>query len=404
MIGLKKIRLFSKFGLLSLILLSGMLNLADAADPNATSSTAGYFLISDEKIDLADIQLNISAGDKVVFRIFDNSTGVFAINGAIRIGNETAKIEPHSIIKELEDKWRGIVSSFFGGESTVGNNSEYYAEYTFKENSKAESYSVKGTGEYNTNSTMNTITVHVQSGYISKTVAHKGMVYEGALKNLSARSLKYHKNSSRSADNLINNINKFLEACNYLQKRIANLTENPGNNELKKSVDNVTDSRKVLELSIKEFENGVKGDELIKEQSSAELKLINEDIKNINSELISTFNAKKDSLLKIELAEATKLKETRIDEFETAKSDYRTDVFNPAGALILLGIIIGFINVNRWKKESEYFGLYTSKAKITSPVTIAIILTVIILILIAGVVYSMTGNFDMLINTFKFLI
>ncbi|MBU4075201.1 MAG: hypothetical protein KKI06_00540, partial [Euryarchaeota archaeon] len=68
------------------------------------------------------------------------------------------------------------------------------------------------------------------------------------------------------------------------------------------------------------------------------------------------------------------------------------------------GIIIGFINVNRWKKESEYFGLYTSKAKITSPVTIAVILTVITLILIAGVVYSMTGNFDMLINTFKFLI
>lgn len=380
-----------------------MLILADAAEDNATSSAAGFFLISDEKIDLADIQLNIFAGDKVVFRIFDNSTGVFAIDGAIRIGNETAKIEPHSITKELEDKLRGIISSFFGGESTVGNNSEYYAEYTFKENSKAENYSVK-IGEYNSNSTKNTITVHVQSGYISKTVARKGMVYEGAMKNLNARSLKYHKNSSRSADNLINNIVKFLDASNDLKKRITNVTGNPVNNELKKSVDNVTESRKVLDISIKEFENAVNDDKLIKEQSSAELKSIDEDLKDINSELISAFNTKKDTLLQTELAEAKKLKETRNNEFETAKSVYRTDVFNPAGALILLGIIIGFLNVNRWKKESEYFGLYTSKAKITSPVAIAIILTVIILILIGAVVYSMTGNFDMFINTFKFLI
>ena len=382
-----------------------MLNLADAVYPNATSSDEGYFLISDENIDLADIQLKISTGDKVVFRIFDNSTGVFAINGAIRIGNETAKIEPHSITKELEDKWSGFISSLFGGESTVGNNSEYYAEYTFEENSKVENYSVK-IGEYNSNSTKNTITVHVQSGYINKTVTHKGMVYEGALNNLSARSLKYHidSDSSKSADNLINNIVKFLDASNDLKKRITNLTGNPVNNELKKSVDNVTESRKVLDLSIKEFENAVKDDKLIKEQSSAELKSIDEDLKDINSELISTFKTKKDSLLKNETTAATKLKETQINEFETAKSVYRTDVFNPAGALILLGIIIGFLNVNRWKKESEYFGLYTSKATITSPVTIAIILTVIIIILIGAVVYSMTGNFDMFINTFKFLL
>lgn len=404
MIRLKKMLFFSKIGLLSFILLLGTLNFADAASPNETLSDARYFLISNEKIVLADIPLSISAGDKIVFRIFDNSTKVFITNGAIRIGDETVKIEPHSITEELEDKFREVISSVFGGESTVGNNSEYYAEYTSKENPKAESYSVIAAGEYNSNSTKNTITIHIQSRYITKTVGSPGRVYEGALKNLSTRSLKYHKDSSMSADNLIKNINQFLEASNNLKKKILNLTENPDNNDLKRSLDNVTDSREQLELSIKEFENGIKDDKLLKNQSSTEIKLIKDNINSINSELLAIFIAKRDSLLKNELDAARRHEKTSSTQFESTKSDYISGVFNPAGALILLGIIIGFINVNRWKKESEYFGLYTSKAKITSPVTIAIILTVIILMLIGAVVYSMTGNFDMFINTFKFLI
>lgn len=376
-----------------------MLNPAQAADKNVTSGNIEYYVTLGDKIAFTDNRLNISAGNTLEFRIFDNSTKVFTTNGEIKIGDDTAKIESHSFTEDLKDRFRKLISSVFGGESTVGNNSEYYAEYKFNENSKAESYSVIVKGIYNSNSTINTITIYVQSRYITKTVGSPGRTYDAPLKNLSARSLKYHTDTSQTADNLIKNIREFLDASNDLHKKILNLTDNPDNTEFKDSVSKVKVSRDGLKKSMKEYEDKVKDDKPIKDQSTNELKLINEDMNIINSELITIFITKRDSLLTNELKAAQGREKNSSDQFESTMSDYRTGVFVPAGAMILLGLIIGYFNVNRWKKESEYFGLYTSKANITSPITIAIILTVVISILI-GIIIYIEGD----LNMFKFLI
>ncbi len=394
MIRLKKIRLFSKIGLSSVILVLCLLTFSARADNNSiandTDNLTIVIIVNDTEL-FSDKIKNITVDDTLKFGIWDNKSGKLTKEGNIKIGDKVAEIKPQNIIDMIF--------------SVVGVSSGNFAEYKFDESPEAKDYSVKVVGEYSSKPTRNTIIINVKSNYITRAVGKVGKQYDMEfMKSLNNRSLKFHKNIIQKAENLINKTNEFLEASNDLQNKISNLADNPQNNELKNSVSKVKVSQEGLKTSLEEYKAKIDEFPLIKENSTKELDSINEDIKNINSELISTFNAKKDSLLKNELAEATKLKETRIDEFETEKSDYRTDVFNPAGALILLGIIIGFINVNRWKKESEYFGLYTSKANITSPVIIAIILTLIILILIAGVVYSMTGNFDMLINTFKFLI
>jgi len=393
-IGLKKIRLFSNIGLLSVILVLCLLTFSARADNNSitndTDNLIVVIIVNDKEL-FSDKIKNITVDETLKFGIWDNNSGKLTKEGNIKIGDKVAEIKPQNII----DMFLNVIGA------TAGN----FADYEFVEKPETINYSVKVVGEYSSKPTRNTITINVRSNYITREVDKAAKKYDlETMKNLNNRSLKFHKNIAQNAGNLINKTNEYLEASNDLHNKISNLTDNPGNNELKNSVSKFKVSDEGLKNSLDEYKVKINEFPLIKENSTKELDLINEDIKNIKSELISTFEAKKESLLKTEIADAIKSEKVSKDNFETAKSDYRTDIFNPAGALILLGIIIGFINVNRWKKESEYFGLYTSKAKITSPVTIAVILTVITLILIAGVVYSMTGNFDMLINTFKFLI
>lgn len=387
---------------MSLILVLIILVIPTAAE-NSTNATndIGYFLIAGDQIILADRELNITADDTLKFRILDNysKNKIFTTTGVIKLESETKIIDWHSITELLKnelDKIIGSVSNFFGGQSMVGNNSNYYAEYTFNERPTAENYTMKVRGEFNSNLTNNTITINVRSKYSTLAVGNIGKTYElQSMKNLNTRKLKFHTDNTQNINDLIKNIGDFLEASNELKNKVNNLTNNPKDLPF----DNVITSQDKLEKSIKEYEAKIENEKLIKKQLSDQLNLIRDGKDNINNDLINITYNKTQNLLKQDLDNASAMAETTRSKFSTAKSDFREDVFIPAGALVVLGLIIGYFNVNRWKKESEYFGLYTSKANITSPITIAIILTVVISILI-GIIISIEGD----LNMFKFLI
>ncbi len=397
---------FTKIILFSLILVFSLLLNPVAAnnlsENNASNNVINeYLLVANNKTHLADNIFNISVEDTTEFRILDNTSKKFTTSGTVKSVkfDKPLEIDPHDFKEYIKDVLKGLWSKVTGGESTSGNNSEYYAEYKFPETS--EDYPVDVMGEYNSIPTKNKIIINVKTKYIIKSVANMGKTYQlASMKNLSSRRFKYHSvNHGQNAEELIKNINEFLSVSNELQNKISNLTTNPKESELKSlPVEKVLEFQKNLEDSIEKFNDVAKND-LIKEKLREQLDSINKDSNQVLEELSSNLNTKKENLLKEELVSAQKLEEKRIGEFSTAKSDFRNDVFIPSGALVVLGLIIGYFNVNRWKKESEYFGLYTSKANITSPITITIILTVVISILI-GIIISIEGD----LNMFKFLI
>ncbi|GEM_PF-5192756 len=406
---------FQKIGLLGLILIFITLSYPAAADNNSTpgannsvNMTTEYFIIVDNQPLLDNSSITIFAVDRLEFRIFDNSSfdnssKKFTTDGTIKLEftnleTEELRITQHSITESLKDRLKGFVSKITGGESTWENNSEYYAEYTSVET--FENYSVIATGEYASTPAVNKIIINVTTRYITRTVGNTGKSYDlESLDSLNRRILRYHRDNAQTADDLIKNIGEFLAASDELHNRISDFTGNPQKSELENlQVDRVLDLQNTLEKSIYEYETKI-DDKLNKDQSSNQLFLIREDIKNVISDLADNLNIKRNNLLENELKDAKALEKEKAKELSSAKSKFINEVFNPAGTLVVLGLVIGYLNVNRWKKESEYFGLYTSKANIMSPITIAIIITIIILILTGAVVYSEGG-----LEMFMFLI
>ena len=207
------------------------------------------------------------------------------------------------------------------------------------------------------------------------------------------RSLKYHNRYKEKKDILIENINEFINSKNELQNKI-NTLDNPTRKDLDDlPVDKVMASKgKVIE-SIKTFKED-SDEKLIKGQLFGQLDQIDLDTENITVELAGNLNAKKKVLLEKEKNDAINNENAKKTEFSDLKSTFQSNIVNPAGALVLLGLIVGYVNVSRWKKESEYLGLMTSNADITSPITIATIITLVILILITVIVYQY-GDFGM---------
>lgn len=366
---------------------------------NETSNE--YFLVAEYKSVIFNNKLNISTDDFVNFRIWDNKSKTFVTTGIIKINNTQKEIESHSISESLKDIIIGGVKEFFGGEGTVGNNSEYYSENRFEEIPEAKNYSWKVVGEYASKPTVNTIITNVETQYITIKVGSSGKPNKLEKSNrLSERIIKYHKKNAQSADNLIKKLHTFLIASDDLNGKINNLTSDSDEVQLKGlEVDKLLDLQKDLENAILCLNEKTKDDKLINEELSGQLNSISEDTNNITHELTGNLNSKKNNLLETQYKEAKALLEKRTNDLSVAKSDFRSEVFYPAGLLVILGFIIGYFNVNRWKKESEYFGLYTSKANIMSPITLALIITIIILILVGGVVY-----FENSLGMFKFLI
>lgn len=372
---------------------------------NSENVTKEYFIIADDQPLLDNNPITIFAEEKLEFRIFDSKSKKFTTDGVIKLEfnakdlkNEELKIEQHGITEALKDFGKGLISKITGGESASGNDSEYYIDYPFVETS--ENYSAQAIGEYASIQTKNKIIINVKTNYINQLIVKNEKTYTlASLNTLNNRSLKYHKNDAQKADTLLKDVGDFLAASKELQNKINGLTSRPQEAELKNlPVNRVIENQQKMEKSIKEFESKT-NEKLIKNQLSTQLNSIKDDGINITNELATNLNTKKSNLLEKELKEAKDRGEKKTEEFTNVKSDFRNAIFIPAGALILLGFIIGYLNVNRWKKESEYFGLYTSKANITSPITIAIILTIVILLLIGAVIYSY-GDFGML----KFLI
>ncbi len=375
---------------------------------NITNKTpSDYILAANNKTQSTINVLNVSAEDVLEFRILDNTSKKFITEGRIKLDreNKALEIKSDSTTEVVKDVLKGLFSMFFGGESTAGNNSEYYAKYPLVETT--ENYYVKATGEYIEPSgmvvqTVNTLTIGVETKYITQTAGNLGRNYESiSMKNLNNQVLKFHKEKhSQYITKLKQNVSEFLETSHDLNNKINNITSSPSETELKSlPVDKVLNSQIKVEDSINEFKVAAEKDNLVGKKLKEQLDSIRGDSGKIIIELTNSLSKKKDNLLKKELENAEALENSKTKELDIAKSNFRNEIFIPAGALILLGLITGYFNVNRWKKESEYFGLYTSKANITSPITIAIILTIVILLLIGAVIYSY-GDFGML----KFLI
>jgi len=396
-IRLKTKYLIIKRGLFSSILiLSILLSHANAIDNKSEnindnlSNNMGneYFLIVNNEPVFADNSKNIVAGEKLEFRIFDNSTKKFTTDGTIIFESKRLNITQHGFVENVKDKFKGFLSNVVGGDDTWGNNSEYFIEYLFEETSN--NYTMNAIGEYSSIKTNNKIILKVKTNYITQIVGKTNRTYESiSMRDLAGRNLKYHKDrDGKNADDLIKNINDFLAVSDELNKKIDNLTNHSDKAQLDNlPVNNVLSSKLKLEKSIEILQDQSKTDHLIKDQISAQLNFIEKDTNNITQELAKDLNRKKDILLKNELKNAQALEEKKTNEFSSGKSNLINEVFYPAGLSIILGFIIGYFNVNRWKKESEYFGLYTSKANIMSPITIALIITVIILAIVGGVVY-----------------
>lgn len=369
-----------------------------AADANdSTIKNSEYSLNVNNQTYLVDSILNFSSEQTVAFRIWDSTNGKFTTEGTIIIGNESIKIQSNSVLGKAIDV---IKENTIGG--TVGDNSDYYVDYTFKESPEAITYSSEVKGIYNSIPTTGKLTINIKSNYINQIVGKTNKTYElKSMKDLTGRNLKYHKDrNGKNVDSLIKNINDFLTLSNNLNKKIDNLTNHSDKTELENlPVDNVLSSKLELEKSIKILQDQSKSDPLIKDQLSYQLNFIEKDTNNITQELAKELNTNKDILLKDELENALALEEKKTNELSSAKSNLINEVFNPTGLLIILGFIIGYFNVNRWKKESEYFGLYTNKANIMSPITLALIITVIILAIVGGVVY-----FEDSMEMLKFLI
>ncbi len=392
-IFISKIRLFCLILVFS-ILLNPTLG---ANNTNITDNGNEYLLIAGDETPIID-KLNIEANSVIKFRILNNNSKKFTDNGTVKIGDISVKITWFDLVEKAKDIFIGGLMKLFGGDDTVGNNSEYYAEHTFVD--RTDSYSLDAIGEYNTIPTKNKIIINVKTKYITKNVSNAKTYQLASLKNLSSRILKYHSvNHGQIAEELIKNINEFLSVSNELQNKIGNLTNNPKETINSLPVEKVLETQKRLEDSTIKFNNAAEADKLIGKELKGQLDSIEKDSNQVVVELSSSLNSKNENLLKEELDSAKTLEEKRKSEFSTAKSDFREDIFIPAVVIVILGLIIGYFNVNRWKKESEYFGLYTSRANITSPITIAIILTVVISILIGIIVY-IEGD----LNMFKFLI
>lgn len=380
-----------------------MLPFSDAATNNSSpdvndsnNKKSEYSLNVDNQTFLDDHVLNVSADQTVKFRIWDNTTQKFTTEGTIEIGKETLEIKSSSILDKAADI---INEKTFGG--TVGDNSEYYIEYSFKENSEATSYSLE-VNVYNSIPTAGKLTINVKSNYITASkIVTTNTTYESiSMKDLAGRNLKYRKDNVKNADDLINKTNDFLAVSNGLYIKINNLTNLSDKIQLESlSVENFLSSKSELEKSIKILQDKSKNDPLIKKQLTDQLNFISTDLSNITEELAKNLNEKNKILLKNELENAQVLEKIKTNELSSDKSNFRNEVFYPAGLLVILGFIIGYFNVNRWKKESEYFGLYTSKANVMSPIMLALILSIIIIILVVSVVYFEDG-----LGMFKFLI
>lgn len=380
-----------------------MLPFSDAANnsslPDVNNSNIKkneYSLNVNNQTYLDDRVLNFSADQTVKIRIWDNTTMKFTTEGTIEIGKKSIDIKSDNFWDKVADE---IKEKTIGG--TVGDNNEYYVKYPFEEIPEAVTYSLEVKGVYNSIPTTGKLTINVKSKYISQIVGKTNKTYESkSMRDLAGRNLKYHTDNGKNADTLIKNINVFLAVSDELYIKINKLTNQSDKIQLESlPVNNVLSSKSELEKSIKILQDQAKNDPLIKEQLTDQLNSIKTDTNNITQELAKDLNTKKDILLKDELKNAIALEETKTNELSSAKSNFRSEVFYPAGLLVILGFIIGYFNVNRWKKESEYFGLYTTKANIMSPITLALIISIIILILVGAVIH-----FEDSLGILKFLL
>lgn len=355
--------------------------------PVINSTSSEYLLVVNNQVHSSIDSLNASAEDVMEFRIIDNNTKIFVTDGRIILDKESKplEIESDSISEKVKDILAGLWAKLFGGKTTSGNNTEYYAKYPLNETT--DNYSLNAIGEYTGSSgdavqTVNTLTIHVKTKYITQTAGNF--------------AIKYHKDRHASyANKLKENVETFLNYSNDLKRKI-DLLEKTNKTELEHlPVSSVMISKKDLDASIEDFRVVIKND-LIKETLLSQLNLIETNTTKAINDMSNILHAKKETLLEKELNEAHNNENTIKGKLKNIKSKLRTEIFIPAGALIILGVIIGYFNVNRWKKESEYFGLYTSKAKITSPITIATILTIVILIMSITIIYVYNGDIDML--------
>jgi hypothetical protein len=352
-----------KINLFILIIFFIILPFSASAEADSNDTNNEYSLNINNQTYPEDSVLNISADQTVKFKIWDSANGKFTTEGKIEIGKESLEIKSSSILDKAADV---IKNNTFGG--TVGDNSECYVEYSFKEIPDPKTYSLEVKGVYNSIPTTGKLTINVKSNYITASkIGKTNKTYESKyMTDLTDRNLKYHKyRDGKNADDLIKNINDFLAVSDELNKNIDNLTNHSDKAQLDNlPVNKVLGSKLELEKSIKTLQDQSKNDPLIKEQLTDQLNSIKTDINNISQELAKDLNTKNDILLKNELKNAQALEEKKINEFSSGKSNLINEIFYPAGLLIILGFIIGYFNVNRWKKESEYFGLYTSKANI----------------------------------------
>lgn len=365
---------FNNFHIICLVLFISLIALS------VPSSAEEYILYGGYNEKFSDHELNISAEEKISFRIWNNKTNEFVVTGTIKIDGKPINIKQQSKISDVLDSVAKWGEKYSIGDGTWGNNEDCYAENIFNETT--ETYSKVVTGYIGSNKTNNSLIINVKSKY--NTII---------IKNLNNRSLKYHNRYKQIIELLIGNINEFIDSKNQLQNKI-NTLNNPNKKQLDDlPVDKVIASKDKVMESIKTVKED-SDEELIKDQLFRQLDQIDSDTINITVELAGNLNAKKKDLLEKDKNDAINNENAKKTEFSDLKFTFQSEVFYPAGALVLLGLIIGYVNVSRWKKESEYLGLMTSNADITSPITIATIITLVILILIAVIVHQY-GDFGM---------
>lgn len=309
---------------------------------------------------------NSSAGDG------NNSNAILGLN--LSISNESGIISNHSTIYP-EDK---LTIELFDedGKSVSGDiyfNLEKVGEIkppgllkksiepftkTIEDEKKDTTLLISGYNPTNGQYTLNNITITIETNYES----------------IQFRDLQLLISKNNPNKILLENeLNRFDEKSTELNYSIQNFDYSSDATYFK--YNDVSDSYNKINQILSEKE--------VKEQANdGEIKAIEDRIFKIDEEMRKRMDYIADNIKKAEVEELQAEVYDLNSNFTATKADLRGKVIYPWGIIsIFLGVIVGYLIVQRWKEKAISIGFQSKKAMVTSPIKISVAISIILIVI-----------------------
>lgn len=211
--------------------------------------------------------------------------------------------------------------------------------------------------------TINTVTVNVLTDF--STIEFNGT------HPLTIRKDNPHKNDLEA------NFVLFINSSEKLEDELNNFNLSD-NAKYFKSLDNVSASyEKIYEL--------LEENAIIDQAGDGEIEAIKKEVDNIHNNFLGRMNDIVKHLKEDTVSSAQKEVDSKNMEYKEIKSKLKHLVLYPAGLLIIVGIIVGVVNVQHWKKREIYLKTYSKKAKAKDPVMISLVISAVLLLIMIAV-------------------